>query len=256
MHLGPASLQHRASRTTGAWARAADARNDTRPLSRAAARRSWPGVRSASTGRSSSRTRRPARPASSRADRPFVRPEGVAERRDLQQRGARAVQARPLPEGEHVVMRGTGKRTVILTTEDGPRTPDSQLYLYIGRKDRSSRNVAAPQRARQRKAVRARLRRRGATTRTSSYRETPCTCSWKPRSAERRPADGRADRGGCRRGRARSGSSASRTASSAPRPSASSGSTRRATRQLATRRTRTRTSSAGSTGCASTGATR
>jgi secreted PhoX family phosphatase len=37
-------------------------------------------------------------------------------------------------------MRGTGKRTVIIATEDGPRTPDSQLYLYVGRKDRSSRD--------------------------------------------------------------------------------------------------------------------
>ncbi|HEY6691374.1 MAG TPA: alkaline phosphatase PhoX [Solirubrobacteraceae bacterium] len=44
------------------------------------------------------------------------------------------------PKENTVVMRGTGERTVILTTEDGPRTPDSQLYLYIGRKDRSSRN--------------------------------------------------------------------------------------------------------------------
>jgi hypothetical protein len=45
------------------------------------------------------------------------------------------------PRENTIVMRGTGKRTVILTTEDGPRTPDSQLYLYIGRKDRSSRNA-------------------------------------------------------------------------------------------------------------------
>lgn len=44
------------------------------------------------------------------------------------------------PKENTVVMRGTGNRTVILTTEDGPRTPDSQLYLYVGRKDRSSRN--------------------------------------------------------------------------------------------------------------------
>ena len=44
------------------------------------------------------------------------------------------------PKENTVVMRGTGNRTVILTTEDGPRTPDSQLYLYIGRKHRSSRN--------------------------------------------------------------------------------------------------------------------
>lgn len=39
-----------------------------------------------------------------------------------------------------VVMAGTGNRTVIVATEDGPRTTDSQLYLYVGRKDRSSRN--------------------------------------------------------------------------------------------------------------------
>ena len=44
------------------------------------------------------------------------------------------------PKENTLVMRGTGNRTVILTTEDGPRSTDSQLYLYIGRKDRSSRN--------------------------------------------------------------------------------------------------------------------
>jgi len=44
------------------------------------------------------------------------------------------------PRENTVVMRGTGRRTVILVTEDGPRTPDSQLYLYVGRKDRSSDN--------------------------------------------------------------------------------------------------------------------
>jgi hypothetical protein len=42
------------------------------------------------------------------------------------------------PKENTVVMRGTGERTVILSTEDGPRTPDSQLYMYVGRKDRSS----------------------------------------------------------------------------------------------------------------------
>jgi hypothetical protein len=42
------------------------------------------------------------------------------------------------PRENTVVMRGTGKRTVILITEDGPRSPDSQLYLYLGTKDRSS----------------------------------------------------------------------------------------------------------------------
>jgi hypothetical protein len=44
------------------------------------------------------------------------------------------------PKENTVVMRGTGNRTVILTTEDGPRSTDSQLYLYVGRKVRSSRN--------------------------------------------------------------------------------------------------------------------
>jgi hypothetical protein len=44
------------------------------------------------------------------------------------------------PRENTVVMRGTGKRTVILATEDGPRTTDSQLYLYVGRKIRSSRD--------------------------------------------------------------------------------------------------------------------
>ena len=44
------------------------------------------------------------------------------------------------PRENTIVMRGTGNRTVILATEDGPRSTDSQLYLYIGRKDRSSRD--------------------------------------------------------------------------------------------------------------------
>src|SRR5215210_3497400 len=42
------------------------------------------------------------------------------------------------PRENTVVMRGTGRRTVILATEDGPRSTDSQLYLYVGLKDRSS----------------------------------------------------------------------------------------------------------------------
>jgi hypothetical protein len=33
-----------------------------------------------------------------------------------------------------VVMRGTGKWTVIISLEDGPSSPDSQLYMYVGRK--------------------------------------------------------------------------------------------------------------------------
>jgi hypothetical protein len=44
------------------------------------------------------------------------------------------------PKENTLVMRGTGNRTVILTTEDGPRSTDSQLYLYVGRKVRSSRD--------------------------------------------------------------------------------------------------------------------
>jgi len=44
------------------------------------------------------------------------------------------------PRENTVVMRGTGNRTVILSTEDGPRTPDSQLYMYLGRKHRESSN--------------------------------------------------------------------------------------------------------------------
>jgi secreted PhoX family phosphatase len=34
-----------------------------------------------------------------------------------------------------LVMRGTGDDTVIISLEDGPSGPDSQLYLYIGEKD-------------------------------------------------------------------------------------------------------------------------
>jgi hypothetical protein len=45
------------------------------------------------------------------------------------------------PRENTVVMRGTGRRTVILMTEDGPRTADSQLYLYVGRKVPSSRRA-------------------------------------------------------------------------------------------------------------------
>jgi hypothetical protein len=44
------------------------------------------------------------------------------------------------PRENTLVMPGTGRRTVIVATEDGPRNTDSQLYLYIGSKDRSSRD--------------------------------------------------------------------------------------------------------------------
>jgi hypothetical protein len=36
-----------------------------------------------------------------------------------------------------LVMRETGRRTVIVMLEDGPNTPDSQLYMYVGRKSRA-----------------------------------------------------------------------------------------------------------------------
>lgn len=36
-----------------------------------------------------------------------------------------------------VVMPGTGDKTVIFGMEDGPSTPDSQLWMYVGTKDRS-----------------------------------------------------------------------------------------------------------------------
>ncbi|CAN5413874.1 hypothetical protein BH18ACT16_BH18ACT16_01470 [soil metagenome] len=37
-----------------------------------------------------------------------------------------------------VVMSGTGRRTVILSLEDGPSVGDSQLYMYVGAKDTSA----------------------------------------------------------------------------------------------------------------------
>jgi secreted PhoX family phosphatase len=36
-------------------------------------------------------------------------------------------------------MRGTGRQTVIMGMEDGPSTPDSQMWMHVGRKDRSAR---------------------------------------------------------------------------------------------------------------------
>ncbi len=35
-----------------------------------------------------------------------------------------------------VVVPGTGKKTVAFSTEDGPQTPDSQLYMYVGEKQK------------------------------------------------------------------------------------------------------------------------
>jgi hypothetical protein len=41
-----------------------------------------------------------------------------------------------------VVQPGQGRRTVILPTEDGPATLDNQLYMYVGKKDRSRKATA------------------------------------------------------------------------------------------------------------------
>ncbi len=37
-----------------------------------------------------------------------------------------------------LVMAGTGAKTVVMTLEDGPASPDSQLYMYVGTKDPSA----------------------------------------------------------------------------------------------------------------------
>jgi hypothetical protein len=42
------------------------------------------------------------------------------------------------PRENTIVVPATGNRTILLMTEDGPPTPDSQLYMYIGRKERWS----------------------------------------------------------------------------------------------------------------------
>jgi hypothetical protein len=41
------------------------------------------------------------------------------------------------PRENTLVASGTGRRTVAFATEDGPQTPDSQLYMYVGTKQRS-----------------------------------------------------------------------------------------------------------------------
>ena len=41
------------------------------------------------------------------------------------------------PRENSVVAQGTGKRTVAFVLEDGPRTPDSQLYMYVGTKKKN-----------------------------------------------------------------------------------------------------------------------
>jgi hypothetical protein len=41
------------------------------------------------------------------------------------------------PRENTVVAHGTGKRTVAFALEDGPQTPDSQLYMYVGTKQKT-----------------------------------------------------------------------------------------------------------------------
>ncbi len=41
------------------------------------------------------------------------------------------------PKENQIVMPHTGRRTVIIGLEDGPATPDSQLYMYVGTKQNS-----------------------------------------------------------------------------------------------------------------------
>jgi hypothetical protein len=41
------------------------------------------------------------------------------------------------PRENTVVAQGTGKRTVAFALEDGPQTPDSQLYMYVGTKQKA-----------------------------------------------------------------------------------------------------------------------
>ncbi|MEW6757033.1 MAG: alkaline phosphatase PhoX [Acidobacteriota bacterium] len=42
-----------------------------------------------------------------------------------------------------VALRGTGEKTALVGLEDGPETPDSQVYLYVGTKEADSRDVLA-----------------------------------------------------------------------------------------------------------------
>ena len=52
-----------------------------------------------------------------------------------------------------------GNEVVVMSMEDGPASPDSQLYMYVGKKDRSSRHERAqPQRPRQRQGLRLSLK--------------------------------------------------------------------------------------------------
>jgi secreted PhoX family phosphatase len=42
-----------------------------------------------------------------------------------------------------VALRGTGEKTAVVGLEDGPESPDSQVYLYVGEKERDARDALA-----------------------------------------------------------------------------------------------------------------
>ena len=44
------------------------------------------------------------------------------------------------PHENAIVLPGTGNTTAVMLMEDGPTTPDSQLYMYVGKKDPASTN--------------------------------------------------------------------------------------------------------------------
>ena len=81
-----------------------------------------------------------------------IDPEDPQDPGTFDPRGGQAVaifdnQAHALPRlgffahENSVVQPGTGRRTVIMGMEDGPSTPDSQLYLYVGWKDREAKSA-------------------------------------------------------------------------------------------------------------------
>ncbi|MGI8512662.1 MAG: alkaline phosphatase PhoX [Solirubrobacteraceae bacterium] len=45
------------------------------------------------------------------------------------------------PKENTIILPGTGRRTVAFPTEDGPAGPESQLYMYVGLKQRHARTV-------------------------------------------------------------------------------------------------------------------
>ena len=212
------------------------------------------GRRGAWTARSSSPTRRPVRTASGGTQPPTqFNPKGSQSVAIFDQEAHALSKLGHFPRENTIVMRGTGNKTVILATEDGPRSTDSQLYLYVGTKDRSSSDP---------------LRRNGldngklyalasddarddenqllqGDTLHVHWAEIPGPTS-SPTCRPRRRRTPRARSGSCGRGlRVQPQRQARLLVRDDRRPG-----------RAAARRTRTRTSSAACTSCASTGATR